>query len=84
MADWKSALSSFMQKLFPPPPVLREGSTGADVVKLQTILNGQGQSLKTDGIFGPKTRAAVEAYQRSRGLVPDSIVGPHTWGSLND
>lgn len=27
-----------------------------------------------DGIFGPKTRAAVRAYQRDQGLVPDGYV----------
>lgn len=79
----RTAIASLMARLFPPPPMLRTGSMGSDVVKLQTMLNMDGADLKMDGIFGPKTRAAVQAYQKANGLVPDSIVGPHTWGSLN-
>lgn len=84
MTDLRAAIAAFMAKLFPPPPMLRTGSTGSDVVKLQSLLNSGGAGLKVDGIFGPKTRSAVAAYQRSRGLVEDSVVGPHTWGSLNN
>jgi peptidoglycan hydrolase-like protein with peptidoglycan-binding domain len=53
---------------------LREGSTGADVVKWQNVLG-----VPADGKFGPKTKAATIAWQRSRGLVADGIVGPKTW-----
>jgi peptidoglycan hydrolase-like protein with peptidoglycan-binding domain len=35
------------------------------------------------GNFGPKTEAAVRAFQRSKGLVPDGIVGPKTWAALD-
>lgn len=35
-----------------------------------------------DGAFGPKTRAAVVAFQTERGLVPDGIVGPRTRSAL--
>jgi N-acetylmuramoyl-L-alanine amidase len=34
------------------------------------------------GTFGPPTRAAVEAFQRQRGLRIDGIVGRHTWATL--
>ena len=37
---------------------------------------------KADGIYGPKTKAAVLAYQASAGLKSDGICGPNTWGSL--
>jgi peptidoglycan hydrolase-like protein with peptidoglycan-binding domain len=35
------------------------------------------------GRFGPKTEAAVRAFQRKNGLVPDGIVGPRTWRLLD-
>ena len=37
-----------------------------------------------DGIFGANTESAVEIYQNTRGLSPDGIVGPNTWGRLWD
>lgn len=58
-------------------PLLRRGSTGADVKVLQTALK-----IEADGVFGPKTETAVKAFQKSKGLVADAIVGPYTWRAL--
>jgi LysM repeat protein len=71
----------------PPPstncPLLRQGNTGPDVVDLQTRLRNMGfDPGPIDGIFGPTTHAAVIAFQRSRGLVPDGLVGVLTWTAL--
>lgn len=34
------------------------------------------------GVFGEATRRAVVAFQDSKGLTPDGIVGPQTWSAL--
>jgi peptidoglycan hydrolase-like protein with peptidoglycan-binding domain len=68
-----------------PMPTLREGSTGAVVTSLQRILtNGaQGEWGVTpgaqDGVFGPGTKASVEAFQRYSGVAVDGVVGDQTW-----
>jgi peptidoglycan hydrolase-like protein with peptidoglycan-binding domain len=68
-----------------PMPRLREGSTGAVVQNLQTVLtNGaSGQWNVTpqgiDGNFGPHTKASVEAFQTWGGVTADGIVGDQTW-----
>lgn len=36
----------------------------------------------TDGRFGPKTKKAVQEYQRRNGLKQDGCVGPITWSYL--
>lgn len=66
-----------------PCPTLRVGSRGASVTELQTLLRNAGfDPGPIDGIFGTRTQAAVIAFQRSRGLVPDGIVGINTWTAL--
>lgn len=55
-------------------PTLRRGSSGEAVSELQRHLG-----LSVDGSFGPATEAAVRAFQRTKNLVPDGIVGPKTW-----
>jgi hypothetical protein len=62
---------------------LRVGSRGDAVSALQQALNVQlGLSLSTDGVFGARTAAAVRAFQASRGLVADGVVGPATRAAL--
>lgn len=60
------------------------GSQGQDVADAQQLLNQHGAAppLAVDGIFGPKTRWATIEFQKSRGLAPDGIIGPLTWGAL--
>ena len=53
------------------------------VAHLQQLLIDQGYDPgPVDGIFGPRTDAAVRSYQRDRGLAADGVVGPLTWASL--
>lgn len=37
----------------------------------------------TDNLWGPRTAAAVRKFQTDKGLTVDEIVGPQTWGALN-
>ena len=74
----------------PPSSVLRQGSTGNDVLTLQYLLNVVSEfypgipRVSQDGIFGSGTRQAVIAFQQMMGLDPDGIVGPATWQALYD
>ena len=63
---------------------LAEGAESEAVSDLQTRLLATGVSPITDpkGLYGPSTRAAVESFQRQRGLRIDGIVGPMTWSTL--
>jgi len=58
-------------------PVLRRGAKGEWVVKLQEALD-----ISADGDFGPKTEAALKAFQDANGLEPDGIAGPVTYRAL--
>ena len=63
--------------------VLKEGSTGAAVVRLQERLKALGYNPgPCDGEFGLATEAAVMAFQRSEGLLADGIAGPRTQSAL--
>ena len=56
---------------------------GPDVKGLQEYLAGLGLSPgPIDGIYGPKTAAAVREFQRRQGLKPDGIVQATTWLAL--
>jgi putative chitinase len=57
--------------------LLRLGSEGEDVKKLQVKLG-----IEAIGKFGPKTDAAVKAWQSSHGLTADGIVGDGTWSKM--
>lgn len=59
--------------------VVKSGSTGATVKKIQQLLKNQGfYTGAVDGIYGSKTVAAVKAYQKRFGLTVDGIVGAKT------
>ncbi len=57
--------------------LLKLGSEGEDVKKLQIKLG-----VDPIGKFGPKTDAAVKAWQSRNGLAADGVVGPNTWAKL--
>ena len=71
--------------------VLRQGDRGIAVRTIQYYLNFIGQfngslniDIAEDGVFGPATKRAVEAFQRYYGLKVDGIVGRNTWNAVID
>lgn len=57
---------------------LQYGSVGGEVWLVQAKVGAT-----ADDYFGPKTEAAVKAFQKKHHLVVDGIVGPHTWAALD-
>lgn len=67
------------------PPITRIlsiGDRGPEVLAVQEKLNDLGFTLIVDGVFGRGTMAQVMAFQRSRGLAVDGVVGPKTAAAL--
>lgn len=63
--------------------LIRRGSTGTTVRTIQTRLRQWGYyDGAVDGIFGPRTEAAVRHFQRRNGLAVDGIVGPKTAAAI--
>lgn len=66
-------------------PALRKGDKGLTVAYLQDLLWQAGYDIGdkgADGIFGTKTQAAVEEFQRRNGLTVDGIAGKLTMAAL--
>ena len=63
--------------------VLKIGSKGTKVKDLQKRLKELGFNPGAiDGDFGPAVKAALLAFQKSKGLLADGIAGPRTLGEL--
>jgi len=71
-----------MSSTVSPFPLVRKGDQQHPVQTLQHLLRARGQNLTVDGIFGPRTDAAVRAFQQQKALAVDGIVGPDTWSAL--
>ena len=76
------------QQSYPGTP-LRQGSRGPFVTVIQTELNRISRNYpaipkipNVDGIFGPKTEAAVRKFQDIFDLTVDGVVGKATWYAL--
>lgn len=89
--DVETVLNAPIQRNQPsyPGTPLRVGSTGPNVVIVQTELNRISQSYPAipkipvvDGIYGRQTESAVRKFQEVFNLTPDGIVGKATWYAL--
>jgi N-acetylmuramoyl-L-alanine amidase len=61
------------------------GDTGKRVVDIQTRLAALGYFLGSegaDGLFGPHTESAIQAFQQQRLLCSDGVVEANTWAEL--
>ena len=72
-------------RLSPKPHPTVSGYPAGSVADLQWRLNvaGAAPKLTVDGFTGPRTRAAVQAFQSAHGMFVDGIAGPKTWAALN-
>ena len=61
------------------------GYPAHSIAALQADLNALGASpaLIVDGGFGPKTAAALMAFQITHGLQGDGLIGPLSWTALD-
>lgn len=60
--------------------IMKVGSAGTQVYNLQECLVDMGvnSASNVDGAYGPMTKAAVMAFQASKGVAVDGIIGPVT------
>jgi hypothetical protein len=80
--------------LAPPPPVptsevnvaalplIRQGASGQPARVVQGLLVAAGYGITVDGAFGPRSTAALVAFQSGRGLAADGVAGPRTYSAL--
>ena len=78
-----SCVALFLISTTADAAVIKQGSSGETVRKIQTKLKNWGYYTgSVDGIFGSKTLAAVKYFQRKNGLVVDGIVGTKTAAAM--
>ena len=77
---------------YPPFPgiILQNGSQGSEVTFIQerlrfiSIYYKNIPTIQVDGIYGPATTSAVNAFQKMLGLDVDGKVGNQTWQKINE
>lgn len=82
-----TAKVSYDPDVYPGTP-LRWGSSGIDVVNMQTRLNNASKtytainSQAVDGKFGQNMYNATVRFQKQHGLNPDGVIGQLTWNKI--
>ena len=78
------AAAALEKKKMRRTPMFAVGAKGAGVGDLQEFLKRGGYYQgEIDNDFGGQTKAAVEAYQRDKGLTADGMVGTNTMDAIN-
>jgi hypothetical protein len=81
--DWDTVRQPALRPEQPQSwPVVQRGDRGPGVEKLHDLLGVASRGEAGYGLFGPKTEAAVRAYQAAHGLEVDGRVGRQTWTAL--
>lgn len=78
----KPSQPSTGKKLGDKMPTIKRGNKGSRVRMLQGLLIAWGHKISVDGVFGPKTEAALRAFQGKYAKPVDGIAGPITWNAL--
>jgi hypothetical protein len=81
--DWSTVQQARLRPAVPHRwPLVRRGDRGPAVEELHRLLAVAAAGEPGFGTFGPRTEAAVRAFQESRGLEVDGRVGRQTWTAL--
>jgi N-acetylmuramoyl-L-alanine amidase len=62
---------------------IRRGDSGPAVAEIRSILVGLDLLETASDVFDDATALAVRAFQQSRGIGVDGLVGDETWGALD-
>ncbi len=75
-----------LESIYDSEQIIKEGSTGGHISKIQNLLISLGYQLNqfgADGDFGKETLEAVKAFQKANGLKADGVIGPNTMEQLD-
>src|SRR3954447_16606680 len=62
---------------------IRRGDSGPAVAEIRSILVGLELLDTPSDVFDDATDTAIRAFQQSRGIGVDGLVGDETWGALD-
>lgn len=77
LADGVAGEKTF-KKIVETAPILRVGSCNVYVLAIEYLLT----AMNANGVYADDEEAHVKAYQASKGLVIDGVVGRKTWSAL--
>jgi murein L,D-transpeptidase YcbB/YkuD len=84
--------ASVATETIPPTATVQEAKTKASAIvapatdrnkDVQTALKNAGfYTGSIDGKIGPKTKSAIQEFQKAKGLKVDGKIGPKTWAEM--